>query len=295
MNCTTSNTAGKCQVLRVVRGHAIEWHGKYPDGLYGNDFANQFSFLPGAFDASLAGGGDIALTMDMDGVPFARRSDGTLRITSDAVGLLVEADLRDNPRNHVLCNRIDAGKVKGWSHQFWAAPSWGRVRSVKGVRLTEFHRADLLELTIVIRKRPRQRVRKTSIFLSGGPQKPLVPLIEKHCCCPPIRCGACEEGDPSLPTTITVSDGTGSVDLVWTGGSLTEPVFEATGASLAGCSNAEIALVCQTGTAWYFTIIPAVGDPVFCAPTGTCDPFDLSCTIVGCDDDTYTLTFTPGT
>lgn len=162
---------GDRAVLRVVSGYAVEWGYRYPDGRFGNDFANLFTFLPGSFDACLARGGDIALTKDMDGEPFARRSDGTLHIVSDETGLLVTATLLDTPRNRVLCRRIDDGKVKGWSHKFQAAPSWGRVRSIDGANLTEFFRAELSEVTLVIHKRPRQLVRATPVFLTGGPKK----------------------------------------------------------------------------------------------------------------------------
>lgn len=154
-------------ILRTIRAYMIEWNGRYPDGQYGNDFANQFSFLPGAFDASLARGVDVVLSMDMDGRAFSRTGDGTLRVSSDSVGLLVEADIRDGE----LIGLIDDGRIRGWSHKFAAVPSWGRVRSVDGIQLTEFHRADLRELTAVVRKRPRQLVRATPVFLSGGPMK----------------------------------------------------------------------------------------------------------------------------
>lgn len=207
---------GPGRVLRVVSGYAVEWGYRYPDGVYGNDFANQFAFRPGAFNASLARGGDIALTQDLNGVPFARTGDSTLRITSDAVGLLVEADLLDNPLNRGLCNLIDAGRVKGWSHNFLARAGGYRIRDVDGVKLTEIHRAELLELTLVIKKRPRQRVRSTPIFLEAL-------AFAKHCCCEPLICNECAEPPEQTSLTLeilsTCTDWDGvSFNLPWNGG-----------------------------------------------------------------------------
>ncbi|HUQ69228.1 MAG TPA: HK97 family phage prohead protease, partial [Planctomycetaceae bacterium] len=162
-------------MLRTISGYVIEWQFAYPEGPFcdwNKVGVNRFTYLAGSFDASIASGRDVPLTMDMDGVTvFARTGDGTLRITSDDVGLLVEADLLDTELNRVLVRRIDNKKVKGWSHRSFHTPLGCRVRQVDRVKLTEIHDAELREVTIVIRKVPRQLVRATPIFLSGGPKK----------------------------------------------------------------------------------------------------------------------------
>ncbi len=156
------------QILRTVSAYVVEWGYYYPSGLHGDDYKNQFCFRRGAFDNTLARNPDIALTQDMNGVPFARTSDGTLRIASDETGLLIEADLLDSQINRVLCRRIDARKIRGWSHK----AGWPMIRTKRtenGVTFTDYHSAKLLEATIVFAKTPRQKVRKTPMFLSGGP------------------------------------------------------------------------------------------------------------------------------
>jgi HK97 family phage prohead protease len=48
---------------------------------------------PGAFDKVLREGHDVRLLVNHEGVPLARSSKGTLRLSTDDVGLLVEAEL----------------------------------------------------------------------------------------------------------------------------------------------------------------------------------------------------------
>gem|GEM_PF-4891959 len=161
------------KVLRTISAYVVEWHYAYPSGLLGDNFSQQFCFLPHAFNACLSRGKDIALTQDMDASKvFASIASGTLRITSDDTGLLITAKLLDSPENRLLCRLIDAGRVKGWSHKFRPVLGGYRTRFEiqQNARITSHHRAELQELTIVIRKRPRQLVRKTPIFLSGGPK-----------------------------------------------------------------------------------------------------------------------------
>lgn len=160
------------KVLRVIEAYAVEWHYAYPSGLYGNDVDNLFRFLPGAFDRAIARKANIQLTQDLTGMPiFAQTSDGTLQITSDATGLLVRAELVDTAQNRRLVNLIDSGAVKGWSHRF--RPLWGgfRCRCESGIQYTDHRVADLSEISVVLKKVPRQKVRTTPVFLSGGPSQ----------------------------------------------------------------------------------------------------------------------------
>ena len=165
------------KILRVVSGYAVEWSYRYHGGKYIEklDPTQQFAFLPGCFDRCLSKSPDIALTQDLDGKTiFARTSDGTLLLEPDDVGLLVTAKLVDNPQNRELCRLIDRGRVRGWSHR--TTPTFGdwRFSKVDGVSLYEYRHTKLTEVTIVIRKFPRQKTRTTPIFLSGGPQKKVV-------------------------------------------------------------------------------------------------------------------------
>lgn len=160
----------KRDVLRYVRGYAVEWGTRYPFGPYGNQWDKQFTFLPGAFNACLSNCPDIALTKDLDGKTiFARTGDCTLDIQPDNFGLLVEAELLDTPENWELCRLIDANRIRGWSH-YWRPTLGGfHKRDENGVELFEHHTAVLKELTLVVNKRPRAMYRKSPIFLCGGP------------------------------------------------------------------------------------------------------------------------------
>lgn len=169
-NLLSWRPARKRQVLRYVRGYAVEWGTRYPTGDYGNQWDRQFSFMPSAFDACLSRCPDIALTQDLDGKTiFARTGDCTLDIEADNFGLLVQAVLLDTPENRELCRMIDAGQIRGWSH-YWR-PTFGGClkRDENGVQIFEHHTALLKELTFVVNKVPRAKERKTPIFLCGGP------------------------------------------------------------------------------------------------------------------------------
>lgn len=161
------------KVLRTISGYAVEWDFYYPNGRYGDDFKNVFCFKQGAFDAAIASRADIKLTQDLDGkTVFARTGDGTLRIESDETGLLVTADLLDSPHNRILDRKIDTGRIRGWSHLYKMRQGGHKFRHQieTGVFHCDNYAADLLELTLVVNKVPRQKIRKTPIFLTGGPR-----------------------------------------------------------------------------------------------------------------------------
>ena len=153
-------------MLRKIEGYAVEWGYYHFSGLYGDQRDKQFAFLPGCFDASIARAENIALTMDLDSrTIFAQTSDSTLQLTSDDVGLLASVTLMDSPQNRELCRLIDAGKVRGWSHRSRPQFLGWKTRRENGVTLEDHHRAELTELTLVVKKVPRQKTRKTPIFI----------------------------------------------------------------------------------------------------------------------------------
>lgn len=153
------------KIIRRIKGYCCEWGIRFPSGKFGNDFTSQFTFLRGCFDEALASGREIIFSTDLNGQAFARTSDGTLRLTSDETGLLVEATLIDTPANRELIRHIDCGRVRGWS--FRAQPGWGgfTVRTEGGIEFTDHHRAGLSEVCLVVNKIPRAKTRKTPIFI----------------------------------------------------------------------------------------------------------------------------------
>lgn len=170
-------------ILRRISGYPLEWNYRYSEGerIDQLNSKKQFQFLPGCFDKHLATNPDITLTKDLDGKSiFARTGDGTLRITSDDVGLLIEADLIDNHLNRRLCSLIDRNRVRGWSHRAFPQLFGYRITTTDDVRLTQHHTAKLTEITLVIDKFPRARTRVTPIFLAGGPRLKVAANVTTH-------------------------------------------------------------------------------------------------------------------
>lgn len=104
---------------------------------------------PGAFKRSLDRGDDVFLLVnhDTDELPLARRSSGTLSVTEDATGLLVEATLDPkNPRAAELASALERGDVDKMSFAFTVAPE-GSTRTKDGLR--ELRDLNLFEVSVV--------------------------------------------------------------------------------------------------------------------------------------------------
>ncbi len=105
--------------------------------------------IPGAFKRSLDRGDDVFLLVnhDTDELPLARRSSGTLTVTEDATGLLVEATLDPkNPRAAELASALERGDVDKMSFAFTVAPD-GSTRTKDGLR--ELRDLNLFEVSVV--------------------------------------------------------------------------------------------------------------------------------------------------
>lgn len=74
---------------------------------------------PSAFNKSLADGADVRLLVNHDGVPLARTTSGTLRLTVDETGLRVDADLdTHNPTVVELASAMGRGDIDQMSFAF---------------------------------------------------------------------------------------------------------------------------------------------------------------------------------
>ena len=72
-----------------------------------------------AFTKTLAESDDVRLLVNHDGVPLARTKSGTLRLTSDDVGLWIEADLDpSNPTARELISAMERGDIDQMSFAF---------------------------------------------------------------------------------------------------------------------------------------------------------------------------------
>lgn len=97
---------------------------------------------PGAFRASLAGGGDILALVDHDTTKvLARTRSGTLRLSEDARGLSFSLDVPDTQAGRDVLALAERGDLGGMSFGFRATPDgqhWtGKRRELRSVQLLE--------------------------------------------------------------------------------------------------------------------------------------------------------------
>lgn len=72
-----------------------------------------------AFTKTLAESDDVRLLVNHDGVPLARTKSGTLRLSSDDVGLWIDADLDpSNPTARELISAMERGDIDQMSFAF---------------------------------------------------------------------------------------------------------------------------------------------------------------------------------
>lgn len=103
---------------------------------------------PKAFDAVLAGSHDVRALVNHEGLPFARSTTGTLKLSVDEVGLKVEADL---PRSRPdLVEALQRGDVDQMSFAFRVGAggsSWDLETDPAERTITEV--AELLDVSVV--------------------------------------------------------------------------------------------------------------------------------------------------
>jgi hypothetical protein len=90
----------------------------------------------GAFTKTINDGADVRLLIDHEGVPLARSTSGTLTLTEDDRGLLVESDLDPtNPDAARLISALRRGDISQMSFAFRTIKdSWNTDRSVRELR-----------------------------------------------------------------------------------------------------------------------------------------------------------------
>lgn len=90
----------------------------------------------GAFSKTLNDGADVRLLIDHEGVPLARTKSGTLKLTEDDRGLLVESELDpSNPDAARLISALRRGDISQMSFAFRTIKdSWSDDRSMRELR-----------------------------------------------------------------------------------------------------------------------------------------------------------------
>jgi uncharacterized protein len=96
---------------------------------------------PGAFRKTLTETPDVRLLINHEGLPLARTKNGTLRLTEDTVGLLMDADLPDTQAARDLYTLVERGDVDQMSFAFRVIrQKWNEGRTER--TLTELSLAD---------------------------------------------------------------------------------------------------------------------------------------------------------
>lgn len=131
------------------------------DGLtltgYASMFGNGYDVLGGppygwtervdtrAFDATLAAKPDLHLLINHEGMPLARTKSGTLRLSADSKGLLVEADLdRRDPDVQRLETKMQRGDMDEMSFAFRVkADRWSDDDSERTLTEVSLHKGDV--------------------------------------------------------------------------------------------------------------------------------------------------------
>jgi HK97 family phage prohead protease len=98
-----------------------------------------------AFDATLAAKPDLHLLINHEGMPLARTKSGTLRLSADSKGLLVEADLdRRDPDVQRLETKMERGDMDEMSFAFRVkADKWSDDDTERTLTEVSLHKGDV--------------------------------------------------------------------------------------------------------------------------------------------------------
>ncbi|HEY9375183.1 HK97 family phage prohead protease [Streptomyces sp.] len=145
---------------RSIAAEGFELRGK-GDGLtltgYASVFSNGYEVLggppygwvervdPKAFDVTLGAKPDLHLLINHEGMPLARTKSGTLRLSTDSKGLLVEADLdRRDPDVQRLETKMERGDMDEMSFAFRVkADAWSDDDTERTLTEVSLHKGDV--------------------------------------------------------------------------------------------------------------------------------------------------------
>lgn len=100
---------------------------------------------PGAFDVTLAAKPDLHLLINHEGMPLARTKSGTLQLSTDSKGLLVEASLdRRDPDVQRLETKMERGDMDEMSFAFRVkADAWSDDDTERTLTEVSLHKGDV--------------------------------------------------------------------------------------------------------------------------------------------------------
>lgn len=100
-----------------------------------------------AFDRAIREKHDVALLVNHDGMPLARTTNGTLQLSTDGTGLVVDADLADTTLGHDVRTLLERGDLTKMSFGF--IPTGEHYEQVNGVEVRTITDLDLFDVSIV--------------------------------------------------------------------------------------------------------------------------------------------------
>lgn len=102
---------------------------------------------PGAFDRALREQHDVRLLINHEGVPLARSTAGTLRLSVDEVGLRIEGDLPETQAGRDIATSVERGDITQMSFGFRTlADAWDFKTEPIERTLTD---VELLDVSVV--------------------------------------------------------------------------------------------------------------------------------------------------
>lgn len=103
---------------------------------------------PAAFDRALTEQQDVVLLANHEGLPLARRSSGTLRLSTDRTGLRTEADLPDTTLGRDVRELTRRGDLRSMSFGFVVrSDDWTTTED--GMQLRVIRDVDLFDVSVV--------------------------------------------------------------------------------------------------------------------------------------------------
>ena len=99
----------------------------------------------GAFGKTLAENPDVQLTVNHGGLPLARTVSGTMRLSEDRTGLLVDADLDpEDPDVQAVARKIQRGDIDQMSFAFKVTrQAWDDTYTERRILEADLHRGDV--------------------------------------------------------------------------------------------------------------------------------------------------------
>lgn len=122
-----------------LRGHASTTEVPYRVGSFTETIKR------GAFKRSLGENPDVSLLIDHQGLPLARTTSGTLRLSEDDIGLLVEAELEpSDPDVQAIVPKMRRGDLHEMSFAFRATKQdWNSNKTERILHSVTVHRGDV--------------------------------------------------------------------------------------------------------------------------------------------------------